>query len=257
MTFSDAVRELAEKKCGYSMISHKYTPPPPASVNEPFDMKLVYRYHYDLLNNSDAVNMLKLRGVSLSMINEWKLGYKKNHWGLGESHVIPVLDGDKVLTIRHRLYNPPNHIGKYLPERKGDKAQLFGWQCLAEETVIVEGEFKAIIMNSVGIPTVGIMGMGSFREEFDARFCETVKRAYIMLDPVKDKAKGTETQQVIKQKWVSRLVNLGVECMLCVVKDKPDDLIIANGIEDVFSAMEYAERIKVNAKQNDKQIFHL
>lgn len=244
-TFYDAIRDLIGFSGGRTFPQAPKAPLKPSAINPPYDMALVNRYHYDLLNNPNALAMIPKFGLSRSIVDEYLIGYKKDHWNMGESYVIPVLDGQKILTIRHRMWNPSDRLGKYLPERKGDGAQLFGWDKITKETVIVEGEKKAMVLNSVGIPTVGIMGADSFKKEFDARFAAVCKTAYIMLDPGNTPDELGVINHVAKIAWVKRLVEIGVDCRACWLPGKPDDMILEdNDFETVFASIQYSTRIK-------------
>lgn len=243
-SFCDAIRELVGFGNGKIFPQMPKMPKSPAVPNPPFEQKIVDRYHADLMKNQAAIAQLPKFGLSLDLAREYRLGFKADHWGMGETFVIPVFDGNRILTIRHRMWNPPDKLGKYLPERKGDGIQLFGWDKLAPETVIVEGEKKAMVMNAAGIPTVGIMGADSFGKSFDARFAATCKTAYIMLDPANAAGQLGVINHAAKLGWIKRLTDLGVDCRACWLPAKPDDMILdQNDIETVFYSMEYSTRI--------------
>jgi DNA primase len=211
------------------------------SRKAPLSMALVERYHADLLANSGALTRLcDERHMTLEQVAEHRLGYKRDHWGLGETFVIPVLrrtaSGDEVLTIRHRLFTPPNDgSSRYRPERAGDKAHLFGWDYVTDNVVIVEGEFKAMTLQNHGAPACAIMGVGSFTDAFDDEFIQRAKRAVVAMDD------GIDPR---KLGWCNRLRAKGVDLRVAQMPGKPDDLINAGQMNTVFSAIANAVRLK-------------
>lgn len=126
-------------------------------------------------------------GINHDSVLDYKLGFcphcptDSNH---GPSYTIPVINGDVLQNIRHRLMQP-NDGGKYRPHMAGLGNQLFNADFLTgnpEEIVVVEGEKKGIVLAQNGIANVAITGQRSFKREWLDWF-RGIRTVYVALDP--------------------------------------------------------------------------
>jgi len=100
------------------------------------------------------------------------------------SYTIPVINGGKLVNIRHRLIGAENG-DKYRPHMAGLGNTLFNADLVyqpAPRIIITEGEKKAIVLTQNGFPSVGIMGKMAFPPVWAKRF-ESFPRMYIIMDP--------------------------------------------------------------------------
>jgi hypothetical protein len=151
-------------------------------------------YHQAL--DSDDRAYWRGQGIPDEAQDRWLLGvcYRCPTDQAGRpSYTIPVINGGKLVNIRHRLIGADNG-DKYRPHMAGLGNTLFNADLVrapATEIIITEGEKKAIVLTENGFPSVGIMGKTAFPEAWAARF-ETFGRVYVVLDPdAKDRAMKT------------------------------------------------------------------
>lgn len=135
-------------------------------------------YHDELEGNENARRLWRERGVPDDWQNYWQLGYsagfpvatKDGRW-ITPTLTIPIFGaGWEVLTIRHRLLNPPTPNDKYRPERPGLSAHPF----LGDpdrgldhhRILVVEGEIKGMVayltLDDPDIQVIGIPGKSWF-----------------------------------------------------------------------------------------------
>lgn len=131
-------------------------------------------YHETLEENDNARQLWRARGVPDAYQNYWQLGYadtftvgtKVGKWTT-PTLTIPIFGrGWEVLTIRHRLLNPPTPNDKYRPERPGLSAHPFlgdpdrGFD--HDRILVVEGEIKGMVtyitLDDPNIQVIGIPG---------------------------------------------------------------------------------------------------
>ena len=141
-------------------------------------------YHYNI--TTDAVVYFNEEGITNASIDRYMLGYcprcPTDRQGR-PSYPIPVINGETLLNIRHRLVGADSD--KYRPHMAGLGVQLFNADYLDEQEesiLIVEGEKKSIVVAQLGIPNVGIVGKRSFMKDWLTKF-EGFKTVYIALDP--------------------------------------------------------------------------
>lgn len=110
------------------------------------------------------------------------------------SYTIPVINGGKLVNIRHRLLGfdgTPVDGDKYRPHMSGLGSTLFHADNLyngKDRVIIVEGAKKGIVTSQYGYNSVAIFGAGGFKPHWAKRF-EQFKEIIIALDPdVKEKA---------------------------------------------------------------------
>jgi hypothetical protein len=134
-------------------------------------------------------------------VPDWALGYYRLGWC--DMHqfrdgdmrfetptaTIPVWAQDwELVNLRHRLINPPTGVGKYRQDRAGIPSSLYLTNPENEpagETVLVEGEIKAIVvfsrLSDEGMTVVGTPGKSFSLDLLDAlRGCD---RVHIVFDP--------------------------------------------------------------------------
>ena len=100
------------------------------------------------------------------------------------SWTIPVVNGGKLVNIRHRLIEAPKG-DKYRPHLAGLGNTLFNADHLytgADTVLVCEGEKKSIVTTQEGFPSVGLMGMTSFPPAWAVRF-ESFSTVHVALDP--------------------------------------------------------------------------
>jgi hypothetical protein len=99
------------------------------------------------------------------------------------SYTIPVVNGGKLVNIRHRLIGADGD--KYRPHMAGLGNTLFNADNLYmgfSTITIVEGEKKSIVLDQNGVQTVGIMGKAAFPPAWAKRFTG-FERVNVCLDP--------------------------------------------------------------------------
>jgi hypothetical protein len=170
-----------------------------------------------------------------------KTGYVKRRWGLtdatiewfmvgychacptsshSDSITIPYYEDQALVNIRHRL-SSPNGNGKYRPEVTGLPSSIFNIDSLKQYdgwVILVEGEFKTMVLWQFGFPTVGIPGT-TFKAEWVESFSD-VERVYIALDPGAEKA---------ALKAGKLLCDAGTDIRIVSVPTKPDDYFVVDG----------------------------
>jgi hypothetical protein len=158
-------------------------------------------------------------GLQPDYIEYFKLGYCYSCPTYPESSSISIpyfWQGD-VINIRHRLV-APNGCGKYRPEAAGLPSAIFNADILKDEKwiVLVEGEFKAMVLCQSGLPAIAIPGANTFKEKWVNLF-SAVDRVFVALDP-----------GALVQGWQIGLLlsKAGVQARVVTLPEKPDDMII-------------------------------
>ena len=169
--------------------------------------------------------------------------YVKRHWGLtddtidmfkvgychacptspySDSITIPYYWDSSLINLRHRL-SSPNGQGKYRPEAKGLPTAIFNADALKDEVedhiVLVEGEFKVMVLEQNGLPAIGIPGANIFKDKWIKLFPQN-KTVYVTLDP------GAEQQAL---KIAKMLSNAKLPTQLVTLPTKPDDFFTLYG----------------------------
>lgn len=136
-------------------------------------------YHAHLDDSEGAAReMWAARGIGEYWQEYWQLGYNPMftaYTRMGKWHTptltIPIFGNNhEVLSIRHRLINPPDPTDKYRPERAGLKAAPFICDLEKgtdfERVLVVEGEIKAMVtyqtLDSAEWQVIGIPGKNAF-----------------------------------------------------------------------------------------------
>jgi len=141
------------------------------------------------------------------------------------SYTIPVINGGKLVNIRHRLADAPNG-DKYRPHMAGLGNTLFNADNLYaghESIIVVEGEKKSIVLGQWGFPSVGMMGKAGFPPHWAQRFTD-LQRVLVALDP-------DATDEAYK---LARL--FGDRGRVVMLPCKPDDFFLAGGTDQNFRA---------------------
>lgn len=169
---------------------------------------LEYHAHLDD-NHAEARGLWTKRGVPEYWQEYWQLGYnplfgiytKQGQWHT-PTLTIPIYgDRHEVMSIRHRLLNPPSPTDKYRPERSGLKALPFicdlekGYDF--ERVLVVEGEIKAMVayqcLDSDQWQVMGIQGKNSFGNAMDKL---AGKDVWILYDPDADEQAREDAKKI-------------------------------------------------------------
>ncbi len=185
----------------------------------------VERYHNQV---GQILNWWAGQGLDEQAVERWQLGYCSSFQVapgiIDETAVIPFWNNGQLVSVRHRLLHP-NGSGKYRPEFKGIPVSLFNLDTLKPEEVsfgllepnealLVEGEKKAMVLDSLGLPSVGLPGLSCWQESWSTEFTG-LKKLYITLDDQKP--------QTIKQAHrIASSIN-GPEVLIVAMPCKPDD----------------------------------
>lgn len=177
-------------------------------------------YHRNLNGNSGYVQ--RKWGINADTIDTFRVGYcnacpTSPH---SDSITIPYYWGDSLINLRHRL-SSPNGQGKYRPEAVGLPAAIFNANIIAGEDwlVLVEGEFKAMVLQQNGLPAIAIPGATNFKEKWLKLFSPN-QMIYIALDP------GVEPASI---KIVKMFSSAGLQARLVSIPTKPDDFFTLYG----------------------------
>lgn len=177
-------------------------------------------YHRNLNGRADV---LKERwGLAQETIAKFKLGYCTAcpTSTYSPSFTIPYYWHENLINLRHRLLKP-NGQGKYRPEAAGLPTAIFNADIIKDEDwlVLVEGEFKVMVLRQYGLPTIGIPGASIFKEKWLNLFSRG-QLVYVALDP------GAEVQAL---KICKLLSEAGVKSRLVSCPTKPDDFFTLYG----------------------------
>ena len=143
---------------------------------------------YHKLMDADDRAYWKSQGIYEEAVNKYLLGVCYNcptdikH---RPSYTIPVINGGKLVNIRHRLVGADNG-DKYRPHMSGLGSTLFNADFVYKEDrasiIIAEGEKKSIVLDQWGFPAVGVMGKTGFPDTWAVRFAD-FGIVYVCLDP--------------------------------------------------------------------------
>lgn len=182
------------------------------------------RYHLSLNGKGSYIG--NKWGISSFGIDHFMVGYCDSCPVYPESSsiTIPYFWRGEVINLRHRLVAPSDNTGKYRPEMAGLPSAIFNADLLEseDEIILVEGEFKAIVLFERGYPAIAIPGANNFKEKW-LRLFSKVKKTYVVLDP------GVEDQA---RKVGVSLSKIGVETKIVTLPEKPDDLFVKYGMTD-------------------------
>jgi Zn ribbon nucleic-acid-binding protein len=188
-------------------------------------------YHQNLNGKTEYVT--KRWGIEPETIATFKVGYCHAcpTSSCSDSITIPYYWRSNLINLRHRL-NSPNGSGKYRPEAKGLPTAIFNADIIQDEEwlVLVEGEFKAMVLQQNGLPVIGIPGANNFKKKWLALFSRR-QRVYVALDP------GVEKSAM---KIADNLSSGGIDTRLVTLPTKPDDFFTLYGgtLSQFFSYLE-------------------
>lgn len=180
-------------------------------------------YHNNL--NGQFAYVQKRWGIDQATVDQFKVGYCQACPTNTDSDsvTIPYYWHEKLINLRHRLLNP-NGSGKYRPEARGLPAAIFNADIIKDEDwlVLVEGEFKAMVLTQYGLPCIAIPGAsndGLIKKCLKKLFV-TGQTIYVALDP------GTEPQ-AIKIAKLFKKAEISTRLISCPTK--PDDFFTIYG----------------------------
>lgn len=177
-------------------------------------------YHHNLNGKTGYVR--SKWGLTDDTIETFKVGYCQMcpTYHESDSITIPYYWQGKLVNLRHRL-SAPNGSGKYRPEMAGLPSAIFNADLLAEESwiVLVEGEFKAMVLAQYGLPAIAIPGATNFKGKWVSLF-NKVDLCHIVLDPGADQH---------ARKIGLMLSKAGVDTRVVTVPAKPDDMFVLYG----------------------------
>lgn len=188
-------------------------------------------YHTRLLRGPELLDVWGEQGMGPDEIRKWGLGCCPSCPTAPDyaSLTIPCFQEGALLDIRHRLINAPPEEGKYRSHLPGLIPPIFNLDAIkmSSDIIIVEGEKKAIIMDGAGFTgTVGLPGINFAKYLLRALpgRMNSNQRAIVMLDPHTN-SRG--------EKLAEALGGVGVEAVVADCFQKPDDMIIAYGVEPI------------------------
>jgi DNA primase len=178
-------------------------------------------YHRNLNGKTDYVK--QRWGLTDNTINTFKVGYCQEcpTSTYSDSITIPYYYDQKLINLRHRL-SAPNGNGKYRPEAPGLPTAIFNADMLNDADdfiVLVEGEFKVMVLEQNLLPAIGIPGASIFKEKWLKLFPQN-KIVYVALDP------GAEAQGL---KIATMLSGAKLSVKLVILPTKPDDFFALYG----------------------------
>ena len=177
-------------------------------------------YHRNLNGQADYVS--RKWGLNEDTIDAFKIGYCHvcPTSSDSDSITIPYYWSDTLINLRHRLISP-NGNGKYRPEIKGLSTAIFNADAIKDEEwiVLVEGEFKAMVLWQNGIPSIGIPGASIFKDKWLKLF-SSMQTIYVALDP------GAEKDAI---KTSIKISAAGIKTILVTLPTKPDDFFTLYG----------------------------
>lgn len=220
MPFEVALAHLNGKTVDFSYMVER--PKAPVTPIEPLPQDLHLRYHRNLLMADRA--WWHERGITDEGISRFFLGVARVHpiWRQ-KTYTFPVIEKGMLVDIRNRLANPENPGDKYRPEGRGRGSHLFNGDILTPElgsVVVVAGEAKVIVLSQEGIPAVSsTAGCKTWPTEWTTRlqFCRSV---YLCFDPGEEAHAARIAEQI------------GDRAFTATLTDKPDDLIIKQGVDE-------------------------
>ncbi|MHC4686947.1 MAG: hypothetical protein ACYTEW_21955 [Planctomycetota bacterium] len=177
-------------------------------------------YHHNL--NGQAATVQDRWGLTQETIDGFKIGYCTAcpTSPYSDSFTIPYYWQSRLINLRHRLISP-NGQGKYRPEAAGLPTAIFNADIIEKTDwlVLVEGEFKAMVLEQYGLPAIGIPGATIFKEKWLKLFSNS-QHIYVALDP------GVEQAAI---KIAKMLSCVGLHTRLVSLPTKPDDFFTLHG----------------------------
>lgn len=178
-------------------------------------------YHKNL--NGQGAYVKKTWGLNDYSLDAFKIGFCEvcPTSTYSPSITIPYYWHEKLINVRHRLLSP-NGSGKYRPEVVGLPSMLFNASVIDGDWIIlVEGEFKAIVLTQYGFPAVAIPGASNYKlVKKTLGLFKRSSRVYVALDP------GAEAEA---DKIGDILTGGRIDTRLVTLPVKPDDFFVIYG----------------------------
>jgi len=151
-------------------------------------------FHQNLINNDQMILHLQKEGISLRSIEKYQLGYHPKFSAYRPdtsmfvyvpSVAFPHFNGGRCLNIRMRILDKEFTAAhaKYLPYRSGLPTMFFrAFEPEDREVLIVEGEKKAIVLQEIGIPAIGLWGIHALKDKWIPWFKKRFDKRYLLFD---------------------------------------------------------------------------
>lgn len=188
------------------------------------------------------------QGIHDAMIERFHLGIDMACPTVGEDYphkqsaTIPIIYGDQVLGIRHRLIFPFDSKDKYRPHRIGQGMFLFNRDSLtsSDEVLILEGEKKVIVAEQFGLGGVfGVLsatgGITSWLRRYTpiwVPYFAEKSRVYVLFDP------GAEDQSE-RTAWL-----FGRRGYMLHLPEKVDDYLIRHDSAGLQMLLEQCQSVR-------------
>lgn len=203
---------------------------------KPLDMANVEKWHAKLLQKESAVEYLAGRGINVSAIMHFKLGYRKKD-GV-DWLVIPHIANGKCWNIKMRTL-PPHE--KDFRRQAGCKSILFNSDCLADHNTIVcgEAELDAISWWCAGVKNVVALtaGASTFLPEWYDQLADK-EMIYTALDTDVPGQKGA--REIARRMGFDRTANVFLP------RHDANDVLRELGPDALAATLETAEQFEVS-----------
>jgi hypothetical protein len=156
---------------------------------EPITMAAVLGWHEALMSTPDALEyMVHGRGIEITTLERFKIGWDRPN----KAYTIPIIDADGVVrNVRRHRPAMGKQRSKYWNVKGHGKRRLYPEDVLidADEVVLCEGEFDALLINQAGIPAITATGgAGNWKDAWGAQF--EGKRVTVLYDADETGVKG-------------------------------------------------------------------
>jgi len=193
--FSEAVKYLAQKK-GITIPSTQIDFEAEKQIQDTFSVLTAISRQYHQRLSTDVLNYLKNRGIEGDTINRYGIGYcdGNTQFTVEKEKLLKaglIYESGKeyfngFITFPHWHHGRVVYVsGRGWPEKKHRKLEkdkvplvhLYNEEAVWEKEVIVcEGEIDTLTLLQNGFNACGVLGAGSFRDEWAGKFkhCQTV-----------------------------------------------------------------------------------
>jgi hypothetical protein len=151
-----------------------------------------------------------------------------------QSLTIPVFWNGGLVDIRHRLIDPPDEGGKYRTEFPGVVPRIYNLDRVrGGRFLVVEGEKKTIVLESYGIPTIGIPGADYGIKALlpHLHSCKRSVGVVVGVDPGMN-----ERAMAIAE----AIAGTGARTWIADFPEKPDDFVVRYGKDLVIEVIRQA-----------------
>jgi len=215
--FSTAIG-IMETKSGGNIVNVSQYLPQKEIKKKIFSKQGVDSYHEALLNNKEALDIVKdYWGISEEALKWFKVGLKSEYGK--EWVVIPYMEGNNTIGIKYRTL--PTKYAKEFRREKDFPSILFNLNALqipSDSIILTEGETKAMALHDKGFMNVvgHSTGANSWNSEWNPLF-EKYGTVFIVFDS--DNPGKTGALKIANKLGADR----------CIIIELPDD----NGIKDL------------------------